>query len=300
MCVSCWGVAAIPTATDICRHTATSDAERSVVTFWTDAGRRWTGDADRVELIGGGVGRLVMDRVDLRPGMRVLDVGCGSGTTTVELAERTSPGGVAVGVDLSPTMLVAARERAVTGSVEFVQDDAQHMALTAGSFDRVFSRFGVMFFEDPRAALANLRRALRADGLLGFASWQGPDHNEWMQLPASAAAAVLDAPVELPPMDRPGPFALAESTRIMTLLEDAGFRGIEVAPHNDHVSLPLSDVMAFAGGSMTHGGIRAALGAAGSDVERRVQHAIAERLAARTRDDVIHLRRGANIVLARP
>ena len=271
----------------------------SSVGFWSEAAGRWVNDEERVELIGRVPGRIAMDRLGLQPGLRVLDVGCGLGATTVELANRTSPGGVAVGVDASPTMLDAARNRTAPPAVKFVHADAQRMLLDPASYDRVFSRFGAMFFDDAIAAFANLRRGLRTDGRLAIVSWQAIEHNDWMRLPAAAASDVLDAPVALPQPDRPGPFSLCDPERIRASLDAAGFHAIDITPHNDHVEVPVSDVMAFAAGSMGHGGIRAALRQA--DTEQRVLQAIADRLLRHAADNgVIRLRRGVHIVVARP
>lgn len=266
--------------------------------FWTDAGKGWVEDDKRVELIGGPLGRLAMDRLDLRPGLRVLDVGCGTGGTTVEIANRMSPGGVAVGVDVSPTMLAAARKRRSAAPAEFVEADAQRMAMTPGSFDRVFSRFGVMFFDDPKRGFVNLRSGLAEGGRLAFVSWLGPEHNEWIALPAAVAATVLGAPVGLPPTNEPGPFSLADPARVAAILQAAGFRVIDVTPHNDLVTFPLSDAMAFAAGSISHGGIRSALRGADDDTERRVRLAIAEQLTTRATDGLVQLARGALVIVA--
>lgn len=267
--------------------------------FWTDAGSRWVQDSDRVELLGGSLGRLAMDRLDLRPGSRVLDVGCGSGATTVELAHRSSPGGMTIGVDVSRTMLAGAGQRTGVPSMALVQADVQHAEFRPASFDRVFSRFGVMFFDDLVEGFTNLRRALTADGRLAFASWDGPEHNEWMTVPASAAAEALGVPVELPPAGQPGPFSLADPDHIAAILKAAGFHEIDVIRWHDHVSIASADAMVFATGAMSHGGIRTALRNAGPGVERRVQRAIAQRLLARRdADSVVHLGRGANIVTA--
>ena len=120
------------------------------------------------------------------PGQRVVDLGCGSGRTTLELAARVGPGGEAVGVDISAGMLARARERAArsgTGNVEFVYADVQVHELGEALFDAAYSRFGVMFFADPVAAFANIRKALRPGAVLSFVCWQSVFDNEWMLHP---------------------------------------------------------------------------------------------------------------------
>lgn len=132
--------------------------------FWSQIAPTWIELEGRMEEAGGLPGELAMDRLDLRPGQRVVDLGCGAGRTTVELASRVGPGGSVVGVDISAGMLAAARERAArlgAGNVEFVHADVQVHDLGEARFDAAYSRFGVMFFADPVAAFANVRRALR-------------------------------------------------------------------------------------------------------------------------------------------
>lgn len=274
-------------------------SDRAGAAFWTDAGREWARDGDRVELIGGPPGRAAMDRLQLRPGLRVLDVGCGTGATTIELARRTSPGGVTIGVDVAPTMLAAARRRRAAAGVEFRQGDVQQNELEPGSFDRVFSRFGVMFFDDPGRGFASLHRVLTAAGRLAFTAWAGPEHNEWMTVPATAASEALGEPVNIPAAGEPGPFSLANRDRITAVLEGAGFRDVGVTTDDDPVAITPAEALAFADGAMSHGGIRAALRGAGSDVERRIRRAIADALLARQdSNSAIRLRRGAHIVAA--
>lgn len=107
--------------------------------YWSEVAPGWVEAEKRTELVGGAPGRLAMDRLDLRPGLRLLDIGCGTGGTTVELVRRTFPGGEAVGVDIARGMLGRARQRAENGSVAFVHGDVQQLDLGAGSFDAAFS-----------------------------------------------------------------------------------------------------------------------------------------------------------------
>ena len=162
------------------------------------------------------------------PDGQVLDVGCGSGETTLAAAER-APAGAVVGVDLSARMLDLARRRAAQrglDNVTFVQADAQVADFGAGRIDRVVSRTGVMFFADPVAAFANLARALRRDGRLVLLVWQPLAANEWLS--AVSRAIAPDRPVPVPPPGAPGPFSLGDPGRLRAVLSAAGFGRIRL------------------------------------------------------------------------
>ena len=266
--------------------------------YWSEVAPGWVEAEQRTELIGGAPGRLAMDRLDLRPGLRLLDIGCGTGGTTVELALRTSPGGTAVGLDIAPGMLARARERAKSAAVELLHGDAQQLDLGASSFDAAFSRFGVMFFDDATKAFANVRRALRPGGRLAFVCWRGLDRNDWMRIPATAATSVLGAPLSVPHGDGPGPFSLANPDRIRSVLGSAGFRDIDVSPQNDRLSFPVARVPEFAVDSTAHGAVREALRSADEATCSRVQAAIEAALVAEVDDGQVHLSRGFHVVTA--
>jgi ubiquinone/menaquinone biosynthesis C-methylase UbiE len=209
-------------------------------------------------------------------GERALDLGCGCGATTLELARRVGPGGSVLGVDLSEPMLARARERAAgLGQVEFRAADAQTADLGAASFDLAYSRFGVMFFADPPAAFANVRRALRPAGRLGFVCWQEMRKNPYMFEPVAAAARHVTLPPP-PAPDAPGPFAFADAARVRAILERAGFGRIEIAPWAGEIGLgePEQALEFF----FEIGPLAAALreAGAGPEVHTRVREAIRE------------------------
>lgn len=164
-------------------------------------------------------------------GERVLDVGCGCGASTLELAEAVGPTGRVLGVDLSRPMLEVAESRrsASTGAAEFRVLDAETGDPGYGEFDAVYSRFGMMFFANPVAAFTNLRRALRTDGRLSFVCWRPLADNDWARLPLEAVRPLLPP---MPPSDplAPGPFALADGDRVLKLLAAAGFGDAECRP----------------------------------------------------------------------
>ncbi len=181
---------------------------------------------------------IILDAAALASGEAVLDVGCGCGATTCAAALAVAPG-LALGADLSAPMLDRARADAAQaglGNIEFVQADAQDHPFDPASFDAAISRFGVMFFADPVAAFANVRRALRPDGRMAFACWQQVAANPWFGLPRAAALEHVPAPPALP-LDAPGPFALADPDRIRQILRDAGWRAVDVASHETDLLL---------------------------------------------------------------
>ncbi len=189
----------------------------------------WVREADRWDGTSGRFGDAMLEAADLEPGQRVLDVGCGAGSTTVEAARRVAPGGAAVGVDISAPALALARERAVaTGldGVDFIEADAQVHPFEPGTFDAVISRFGTMFFGDPVAAFANLRRATRRGGRLAIVAWQGPFESEWTAVAVKVAIAHFGRPPDLGAPGGPGPFAFADGDRFRSVVTEGGFRDV--------------------------------------------------------------------------
>jgi SAM-dependent methyltransferase len=202
-----------------------SNAE--MIRFWNDsAGPVWTTHEEKLDAQLAPLGARTRARAALRPGERILEVGCGCGATTLELAEAVGPGGRVVAVDVSQPMLDRARERAARAGlgdrVAFRLDDAQTATLEPAAYDVLFSRFGVMFFADPVAAFANLHGALAPGGRLAFVCWQAREKNPWMIAPAVAAARHMPFPPP-PPPDAPGPMAFADPDRVRTILARAGF-----------------------------------------------------------------------------
>jgi SAM-dependent methyltransferase len=193
----------------------------------------WIAFQDKLDRQLGRLGLRAMEALALRPGESVLDIGCGCGATTIELAGAVGAGGCVLGVDVSEPMLAVARRRAGEGgfgNVSFETTDAQTEVFEEGAFDAAFSRFGVMFFADPAAAFGNVRLALKPGGRLAFVCWQGLAGNLWMKVPLDAAIGLFEP---LPPVDplAPGPFAFADPQRVRVILADAGFGDIAVASY---------------------------------------------------------------------
>ena len=200
--------------------------------YWnTGAGPTWASLQEKLDRQLAPLGRQAMAALALRAGDRILDIGCGSGDTTLDLARRVSPGGHVTGVDISRTLLHVAERRALgAGDVAFVEGDAQVYPFEPASFDGVFSRFGVMFFADPVAAFVNLSRALKPAGRLAFVCWRAAMENPVLVAPMMAAAQHLPTPPPPPEPGAPGPFAFADADRVRGILQAAGFTDISVAP----------------------------------------------------------------------
>jgi SAM-dependent methyltransferase len=203
------------------------------IEYWNEvSGKRWVEMGDVIDAQIAPLGEAAMDHARPQPGERVLDVGCGCGQTTLELAARVGDRGSVLGLDISGPMLERARDRARKASVVnalFEQADAQTHSFDASDesrFDLVFSRFGVMFFASPVEAFTNLMSALRPGGRLSFAAWQRLDRNPWMHLPIIAAAKHLAPSGPPPEPDAPGPFAFADRERVEGILRESGFLNI--------------------------------------------------------------------------
>jgi SAM-dependent methyltransferase len=200
---------------------------------WND--EQWVQIWLKRQLLTKAVTPALFEALDLNTAERVVDIGCGTGTTTMHAAAIVGSEGVAIGVDISVPLAqrasaAAARDRVNNASFQVL--DMQTDAVEGGPFDVAMSQFGVMFFDDPDAAFANVRSQLLPGGRFGFACWQDVGRNRW-----NVAAALTDL-VPAPSVDRPGPFSLADPNRIRTLLERAGFADINITPHDLAVQVP--------------------------------------------------------------
>jgi len=207
----------------------TPNAEQ--IALWNErSGPRWVATQRLLDLQLTPFGRVPMERLALRAGQRVLDVGCGCGATTLDLASAVGPRGHVTGVDVSTVMLARARERAADlAHVDFVEADAQTHAF-ADRYDALYSRFGVMFFDDPVGAFTRLRAALNPDAPLAFVSWRAPELNPWLTVPLAAALPLLAEAPKMAPPDAPGPFGFANESRVRGILKSAGFRDVRAEP----------------------------------------------------------------------
>jgi SAM-dependent methyltransferase len=279
-----------------------TSADEEQAAFWEQLTPGWLAAEEHTELVSAPFGAAAMDALALQPGHRVLDLGCGSGGTTLELARRVTHRGEAVGIDIAPAMIDAAQGRATAEGAEnatFAVADAQSSPLGHGAYDATFSRFGVMFFADAVAAFANIRTALRPHGLVAFACWQNLFANEWMFVPGSAVVSVTGALPPMPGPDEPGPFSLSEPGRVETVLAEAGFNDIVVTPHAHTIVLPEAQVASLATLSQRVGPVREALRTADAETAARIHDAVHAALEARVDQGELRLSSAAFIVTAR-
>lgn len=268
---------------------------------WNNAtGRTWAMLHERLDRQIAPIGRAAMRRAGFGPGDKVLDVGCGCGETSLDIAGQVAPGGV-TGLDASATLLEIAREAARgqgVSNVRFVQGDAQVEALPAGEFDVLFSRFGVMFFEDPRAAFANLRGALKPGARLAFCCWRTPAENEWLSLPMRAASHLLP-PLGPPDPLAPGPFAFADRDRISGILSGGGYADVAIEPLDLHISAGTPDEAVVQ--ALRMGPLGAALrqAEASDELKARVEETLRATLAPLAQNGELRLSAAAWIVSAR-
>jgi SAM-dependent methyltransferase len=207
------------------------DQNADQIAYWNGAGgQRWADRQPVQDILLQPVADLVIDRARIKAGERVLDVGCGSGSTTFAFARAVGPSGHVMGIDISAPMLARAREVTPPGApVEFVLADATVHSFTPENFDLLASRFGVMFFADPVLSFANLRRAMRRSGRLAFACWREPRQNPFFMTPLQAVYRHVPKMPQVGPED-PGPFSFASEARVHRVLTAAGFSGVAMEP----------------------------------------------------------------------
>jgi SAM-dependent methyltransferase len=206
------------------------------IEYWNgEAGARWAQQDELMAALLAPLAESLLDHADLAGCSRAIDVGCGGGSQSLLLAQRLGEGASVTGVDISGPLLEVARGRAAqapagTAALEFLQADASQHAFEPATFDFLFSRFGVMFFDDPVAAFSNLHGAMTPSGRLAFLCWQSLQDNPWTWLAVQAALRFVPPPEPTDP-EAPGPFAFANPARVETVLSAAGFRDIVVEHH---------------------------------------------------------------------
>lgn len=272
------------------------------IRYWNEiSGPKWVALNEFLDAQIHPLGAHAIDRARLAPGETVLDVGCGCGATSLELARRVGAGGSVTGLDISAPMLQRARERAHEAGlaqVTFENADAQTHPF-APAFDLIFSRFGVMFFAQPAEAFANLRRALRPGGRLSFVCWQALPENPWMFVPFLAAAPHLSLPPP-PAPDAPGPFAFADPERVRSILADAGF--VSIALEDLHTTLTIGageSLDRIVDAMLQLGPTGSALRQSAPEIWPRVQTAVREALQAHYTEEGLQMSAAAWVVTAR-
>jgi SAM-dependent methyltransferase len=197
-----------------------------------DMGRNWLANLAKFEGMIQPMGAALIKHAGFVPGEDVIDIGCGGGATTIAIARNVSPGGSATGLDISQDLIDSCTVRGAQGTQSrlfWVCADAAATIPTNAPFDRLFSRFGSMFFPDAKAGFRNLRRMLKDGARIDLAVWGPPRDNEWIRLIQGVGAKHLpEGPA--PDPRAPGPFAFADTAYLTEVLEQAGFGGIAIVP----------------------------------------------------------------------
>lgn len=277
-------------------------ANEAEIEWWDGAGgEQWVKHAEIYDRLLAPFNDQILDRAAPGPGERVLEIGCGNGALTVDVARQVAPGEV-VAVDISGPMLSFAARRAAEAelaNVRFEKGDAQTHALSDGesSFDVAVSRFGVMFFDDPPAAFSNIARFVKPEGRLTFTCWRDRFANEWLTVPAAAILQHVPFP-DMGPPDQPGPFAFADAGRCEEILTSAGFRDVNLIEVDASllVGTSLDDALSY----FRQTELAAALLAdADEETKERAWASVAEALEPRATAEGVRLGGAAWLVTAR-
>jgi SAM-dependent methyltransferase len=257
-------------------------ANEDQIKFWNEkAGQNWTIQQAWMDANMADIGDAALAFAAVKPDMAVLDVGCGTGATSLAMAQA---GAKVTGVDISKPMLGLARERAAEAGlpIAFIEADASNHLFTP-DFDLIFSRFGVMFFDAPVPAFANMRKGLKPGGRIAFVCWRTPPENPWASAPLLAAKPLLP---EQPPPDplAPGPFAFADPKRIEDILTQSGFSGIRIEKLDGAMTMG-TDLGFFAAQMLQIGPLSRAAAEVDSQTRDRIVQVVQDAMARFVRAD---------------
>jgi len=211
--------------------------ENPAAADWATArGEKWRAQLPRMEAMLAPVDQPLIKALDLEAAYRIADIGCGGGGTTLAIARRAPAGSEVHGYDVSPALIAAARARSPDDSaVAFTLADVGAAPAPDQPYDRLVSRFGIMFYDDPPAAFANLARWLVPGGRFAFAVWGPPVANPWMTSLRAVVAEIIHLPD--PDPEAPGPFRYAGAEKLVALLEGAGFDDLDVRDWRGRLAL---------------------------------------------------------------
>ena len=216
-----------------------SEVNKNQKDFWSGKGGDiWVERQNVMDIMLSPLGEAALNKLNFNEEENVLDIGCGCGHTTLNIAKRIEPLGNVTGLDISEPMLERAKESAVEMSISntsFKCVDVQTEDLGDQIYSAAFSRFGVMFFEDSIAAFKNINKSLISGGCLSFVCWQSPAVNPWQSLFIQEIKKFLELPS--PPPRSPGPFAFMESEYVFSILEESKFQDINIEGHEAEVNM---------------------------------------------------------------
>jgi SAM-dependent methyltransferase len=208
----------------------TGEIASQIADWKGQSGERWVAYQARLDAMMAVFGQAAMEAAAPTTGERVLDIGCGAGASSLDLANRVGAGGHVLGVDISEQLIEKARTLAPQDAPTIFQvADASSAELPESAFDILFSRFGVMFFDDPTAAFTHMRPAVRPGGRVAFVCWRSMAENDWMRLPMGAMKGIIP-PMTPPGPEAPGPFSFGDQGRVARILTAAGFTDVNIAP----------------------------------------------------------------------
>ncbi len=253
-------------------------------------GEKWRAQLSGMEPMLAPVDEPLIRALRLEAPCRVADIGCGGGGTTLEIWRRAPTGSVVHGFDISPALIAAARDRRgpEERTVAFTRADVATASTPEVPYDRLVSRFGVMFYDDPPAAFTNLARWLAPGGRFAFAVWGRPAENPWMSSLREVAAEVIEVPP--PDPEAPGPFRYAGADKLLILLNRAGFAKLEVHDWRGTLpiggGLPAAEAAKFALASFSFGEL---LAEAGDEALEAAHRALTARFAQHQKDDAVRM-----------
>tara|TARA_B110000495_G_scaffold175513_1_gene166354 strand:+ start:212 stop:1057 length:846 start_codon:yes stop_codon:yes gene_type:complete len=207
--------------------------------YWTNsAGKLWVKDKVEKDNMLEPLGNYALSKFNIIEGMNVLDIGCGTGITTTQIAKKINNIGYVSGLDFSETMINEAikySEKLGIKNINFAVKDIQNDELKILEYDAAFSRFGVMFFSNPIMAFKNIYSALKKNGILTFICWQSQKENPWYNSGLEIVKKYIDVP--LPKENSPGPFAYADKSYIHNILTNSGYKDIEFYSYEKDIEL---------------------------------------------------------------
>ena len=223
----------------------TSNSEQTAI--WNgDAGNAWVEAQALLDYMFKPIETMLVDALAAEHHQQVLDIGCGTGCTTIAASRLLGTKSDCTGIDISEQMIATAKVRAERESLTttFICADAQSYLFKPESFDLIISRFGVMFFDDPVAAFRNMRHAARNNAECRFIAWRSAEENSFMTTAERAASTLLvNMPVRYP--DEPGQFAFARWGRVHSILDESGWGAITIEPVDVVCTFPESELIHY-------------------------------------------------------
>ncbi len=197
--------------------------------FWNESkGKSWVELQPKIDSLLQPIGDVALSKLNPIEGEKIAEIGCGTGTMSFLISDKVGTSGSVQGFDISKPMLNYAEERRINNNlvnINYTLADLQTYKFKVNSFDALFSRFGVMFFDNPIVAFSNLRGSLKKGGRFIFVCWAERLENDWIELPTKVASRFLELP-PTPPEKSPGPFAFEDKEYVASILDKAGWKSI--------------------------------------------------------------------------